>query len=86
MRNTDPEIHAIIERNKRVEADKAWETSWFRRILISSITYVSACAFLTVIGQDHTRAYLPALVPSIAYILSTMTLGPVKKWWIKKRS
>jgi hypothetical protein len=86
MNNQDQEIHAIIERNKRVEAEKAWETSWFRRILISVITYISACAFLTTINEDYTKAYLPAFVPAIAYILSTMTLGPVKKWWIARKN
>lgn len=83
--NQDAEIHAIIERNKRVEGDKAWELSWFRRIIISIFTYIAACMFLTVTSGDHSRAYLPALVPTIAYFVSTMTLGPVKNWWIKNR-
>ena len=85
MNNHDQEIQALIDRNKRVEAGKAWETSWFRRILIAIVTYVAACIFLTVTGADHTRAYLPAFVPAIAFLFSTMTIGPIKKWWITNR-
>lgn len=84
MHNLDKEIHAIVERNRRVEADKAWETSWFRRLLIMLITYITACIFLTVTSGDHSRALLPAVVPSVAYLLSTLSLGPIKRWWIKK--
>ena len=29
----EEEINNIKERNKRVELDKAWETSWTRKIL-----------------------------------------------------
>ena len=57
MNNHDQEIQALIDRNKRVEAGKAWETSWVRRILIAIVTYVAACIFLTVTGADHTRAW-----------------------------
>ena len=32
-------IEKIEERNKRVELDKAWETSWVRRIGIMILTY-----------------------------------------------
>ena len=33
-------IKRIEERNKRVEIDKAWETSWTRRICICVLTYI----------------------------------------------
>ena len=34
IKKLEQEINNIKERNKRVEAGKAWETSWARRILI----------------------------------------------------
>jgi hypothetical protein len=33
------DIKKINERNSRVEDDKAWETSWTRRIIIGVFTY-----------------------------------------------
>jgi|GEM_PF-4648949 len=35
----EQEIFRIKERNWRVEIDKKWETSWFRRLLIIIFTY-----------------------------------------------
>ena len=34
------EIEKIQERNKRVELDKRWETSWTRRLCICALTYI----------------------------------------------
>jgi hypothetical protein len=85
MNNHDQEIQALIDRNKRVEAGKAWEVSWFRRILITIFTYIVAFALLAYTIGNITSAYLPALVPSFAYLLSTVSIGPVKTWWIKNR-
>ena len=34
-KNLEKEIESIKKRNKRVELDKAWETSWTRKICIS---------------------------------------------------
>ena len=36
------DIEQIKERNRRVETDKAWETSLFRVITITIITYIIA--------------------------------------------
>lgn len=38
--NFEKEINEIKERNKRVETNKAWETSWTRRICIMLLTYI----------------------------------------------
>ena len=35
------EIVKIKERNKKVELDKAWETSWTRKICIGILTYIN---------------------------------------------
>ena len=36
----EKEIIKIKERNKRVELDKKWETSWTRKICICILTYI----------------------------------------------
>lgn len=77
------EIETIKERNKRVEADKAWETSWIRRVFILIITYIFAVIWLMLINDSHP--WLTAFVPTVAYLLSTLSLPLLKKWWIEKR-
>ena len=47
MENKDleKEIIQIKERNKRVELDKKWETSWTRKICIMILTYIVLIIF-----------------------------------------
>ncbi len=75
------EIKAIIERNKRVEKDKAWETSFTRRVIIAVMTYLLIVLFLWMIKVSEP--WLNALVPTIAFMLSTLTLPFFKKIWLK---
>ena len=74
-------LKQILERNKRVEADKAWETSNTRRSFIILITYCIACFFLYLIG--NTAFWINAMVPAGGYLLSTLSLPPLKRWWMK---
>jgi hypothetical protein len=78
----EKEIEIIKERNRRVEGDKAWETSWARRIFIALGTYLIAALWLILIND--TSPWLKAFVPSGGYILSTLSLPFVKKWWLEK--
>ncbi|MDA1208610.1 MAG: hypothetical protein O2904_01090 [bacterium] len=84
MINLESRIQAIEDRNARVEADKGWEVSWTRRITVMIITYVTACAFLAATGAEHSRAYLPAFVPALAYLASTISIPPLRRWWSKR--
>ncbi len=83
IRQLEKEIEAIKERNARVEAGKAWETSGFRIFLIAAITYVVAALVLYLIGAKNFL--LSALVPTAGFLLSVQTLPIVKKWWIGRR-
>ena len=77
------EIEHIKSRNKRVEADKAWETSTVRAGFIALITFLLTYGLLVIIHADYV---LPkAIGASIAYWLSTESYGLLKKWWLKKR-
>ena len=80
--NTDLELKAIQERNTRVEIDKAWEGSWTRRLTIAVLTYIVAIAWLVLINE--TNVFLKSAVPVLGYILSTLSLPFVKKWWVSK--
>ncbi|MEK9155342.1 MAG: hypothetical protein AAB839_01715 [Patescibacteria group bacterium] len=72
----------IEKRNRRVEANKAWETSRFRVVSICILTYVIALIALFVI--DSPRPVTGALIPMIGFFLSTQTIPVLKRWWIKK--
>ncbi len=76
-------IAEIEARNQRVEADKAWETSWIRRGMVGITTYATVVTFLIII--DNEQPFINALVPVIGYLLSTMALYNVKQYWTKRR-
>ena len=81
--NIEKEIKEIKERNKRVEKDKAWETSWTRRIYIMILTYLVVIAYSYVIRKIDS-IFLSSLVPVIGFTLSTLSLGLVRKIWENK--
>ena len=77
----EDDIKAIQERNKRVELDKAWETSITRRSILAALTYVVAVIWLWRIG--NTEPLQNALVPFLGYIFSTWSIPIVKRRWIE---
>jgi len=74
-------VKDILNRNKRVEADKAWEISYTRRILLTIFTYLAIGIYLQVINIP--RPWLNAIVPAVAFMLSTLTSPFIKKIWLK---
>ena len=73
----------IEARNAKVEADKAWETSFTRRSLIAIFTYLAMGAYLAAIRV--TDPWLNALVPTVAFLLSTLVLPFAKDAWLSRR-
>jgi len=74
-------VSQLEARNKRVESDKGWETSWTRRIAIMILTYLTVVAYLSFVV--HIDPWINALVPVIGYFISTLTVSFLKKRWIK---
>ena len=82
--DVEARLAAIDDRNRRVEADKAWETSWTRRVLIAALTYgVIATCLQIVVGISP---WVNAVVPTVAFLVSTLVLGAVKTRWIERRA
>jgi hypothetical protein len=75
------EIEQIKKRNKRVEANKAWETSLTRKIVILVLTYFVIVIFFFAVNLPNP--FVNAIVPSIGFFLSTLTVPAFKSWWIK---
>lgn len=75
-------IEKLEARNRRVEADKAWETSWWRRLAIVVLTYFVIVIYLGLVV--HVNPWVNAIVPSVGFFLSTLTLSILKRIWLKK--
>lgn len=76
------EINEIKKRNQRVEADKAWETSWIRKIIILLVTYIVVVLFFYF--AQLPKPFINAIVPAVGFVLSTLTISFFKKWWVNK--
>lgn len=83
IKELEKRISDIEKRNKRVEGDKAWETSTLRKILIIVLTYIFAVLYLKI--ADTTNPFFGAVVPCVGFFLSTQTLNIIKKKWLSKR-
>jgi len=70
-------ISQLEDRNIRVDADKAWEISWTRRLSIAVLIYITVVFYLRYVV--HIDPWINALVPVIGYSLSTLTIS-----WLKK--
>ncbi len=81
VKNLQKRLELIEQRNKRVELDKAWETSWARKILIAVLTYLTTASFFFI--AQLPRPFINSIVPAAAFVLSTLSLPFFKKLWIK---
>ncbi len=76
------DLEAIKDRNARVEADKAWETSATRRLSVAALTCLVAFVYMAY-GLGVKRAFLHAAVPAGGYLLSSLSLCKIRSVWRK---
>lgn len=81
IKELEVEINKIKERNRRVENEKEWETSWIRKILIGVLTYLVISLFFLV--AELPNPFINSIVPTLAFILSTLSLSYIKNLWLK---
>ena len=77
-------IKKIEARNKNVEVDKAWETSTFRKVVLLITTY-----FVIGLYMNYIKVFEPwmnAVVPSVGFLLSTLSLPFFKRYWTRLKS
>ncbi len=82
LESLQTEINEIKARNARVEADKKWETSSARKLVILGLTYLCMSLFFYVAKLGNPL--VNAIVPSLGFFLSTLAVPFAKKWWLKK--
>ena len=80
IKELEKRINDIESRNKRVELDKAWETSWTRRICIMVLTYIVVIIYSYIVNK-YNNILLSSLVPVIGFTLSTLSIKLVRKIW-----
>ena len=84
MKELEKRISKIEERNERVELDKAWETSWTRKLCIMMLTYIVVIIYSYLV-QNYDNIFLSSLVPVIGFTLSTLSLKVIRKIWENNR-
>ena len=84
MNELEKRIEALEKRNKRVETDKAWETSRTRRICIMILTYIVVIVYSYIV-RKYDNILLSSLVPVIGFTLSTLSLKLIRKIWENNR-
>ncbi len=77
-------ISVIEARDKHKALDKGWETSWTRRMIIAVLTYLVVVLYLHWLKTNDP--WLNGLVPVAGFLLSTLALPYLKKWWLKSKS
>ena len=80
--NLEEEIKSIKTRNKRVELDKAWETSWTRKLTIMLLTYLVVLLYSYLVS-NYNNIFFSSLVPVIGFLLSTLSLKLIRRVWEK---
>lgn len=79
--NLEKRIEKIEKRNETVAADKAWETSWTRKLLLLAFTYIAIGFYMEFIL--NINPWINAIVPSLGFMLSTLSLPYFKELWKK---
>lgn len=83
LEELESEVEKIKARNERVEMDKAWETSWTRKLVILVLTYFVVVIFFFV--TNLPKPFINSLVPTLGFFLSTLTVPWVKSGWLKRK-
>lgn len=81
LEDFEKRLEKIEDRNRKVETDKAWETSYTRKGLLILFTYITIGLYLDVINVQ--TPWINAIVPTIGFFLSTLTLPFFKDLWRK---
>jgi len=81
VRELAKSVIALEVRNSRVELDKKWETSFTRKFLITVFTFLSIGIYMWAIGIK--QPWLNAIVPTLGFTLSTLSLTWFRKLWEK---
>ena len=72
-------VAALERRSREKDADKYWETSWARFLLVCALTYASLALYMWAAGIDPV--WVNAVVPAAAYAISATSFEPLRRVW-----
>lgn len=78
LKNIEEELEKINQRNKRVELDKAWETSGIRKVCICILTYIVVIIYSYIV-RNYDNIFLSSLVPVIRFYIIYIIIEICKK-------
>jgi len=81
LENLQQQINQIQDRNKKVETDKAWETSLTRKGILIILSYIVIVIFF--LFAKLPDPFTNAIVPALAFVISTLTVPLFKNYWVK---
>ena len=81
MQTLEERVQKIEERNRAVEIDKKWETSFMRRGLLMIFSYLAIAIFFIAIKVQNP--FVNAIVPALAFMIQQFSMPFFKKLWIK---
>lgn len=81
LERVQKDIEEIKQRNKSVEADKSWERSYMRRIVLMVFTYLILSIYMAAI--EISKPWLNSIVPTVGFLLSTLSLPWFRRIWQK---
>ncbi len=76
-------LEKIEQRNASVELNKSWETSSTRKFFVALFTYITIGVYFLVTHVD--KPLINAIVPTLGFLLSTLSLSWVRQMWEKKQ-
>lgn len=79
----ESEVERIHARNVRVELEKGWELSKTRLLSVSVLTYLVIVLVLWTIGGPNPPVH--AIVPTVGFMLSTITMPFLKRRWMERQ-
>ena len=83
MDNFEQRIQNIEDRNKRVEADKSWERSLARRVILAISSYLVIAIFFIFIKIE--KPWINAIVPALAFMIQQLSMPFFKKKWLEMK-
>lgn len=76
------ELEFTRNQKRELQLHLAWDRSWTKIVLLTVVTYIVIAFVFYCIGSK--KYFVNAIIPSVAYFISTRSLSFVKKIWLQK--
>ena len=81
IKELETRVKQLEDRNKKIEGNKAWEISFSRKVVLIMFTYLAIGIYMYAVNLPDP--WLNAIVPAVAFMLSTLTLPFFRRIWLR---